>query len=103
MGNQNVWHIKLRGSSLEREIINVLNFLTDIVFNTIVKPNNVKLDKNINDTQNLQTESLDNYETLLNTQYELEQAKDDIVDNLEAQLDLEFRVSQLEDTMTEGV
>ncbi len=96
---KNVWHIKLRGSTLEREVINVLNFLTDIVFNTIVKPNSEKLEKNVNDTQTLQLESLNNYESLLDTQYELEQAKDDIVDNLEAQLDLEFRVSQIEDTM----
>ena len=59
--------------------------------------------ENINVLQNenvkIKQEALDNYEELLDTQFELEQAKSDIATNLEGQLDLEFRVSQLEDTM----
>ena len=95
----NVWHIKPQGNTLERAIINALNFVTDIVYNTIVKPNSEKLDKNVSDTVALKKESLDNYESLLDTQFELEKTKDDLIDQMEAELDLEFRVSQLEDKM----
>lgn len=97
--NKSVYHLEPQGSTIERAIINTLNFLTDIVIETIVKPNGEKLDKNVNDTENLKTERTDNLEQLLDTQFELEQAKDDIVNSLEAQLDLEFRVSQLEDSI----
>lgn len=99
MENRNIWHIEPKESREQRAIINTLNFLTDIVFSTIVKPNDEKLEQNVNDTLNLKSDSLENYEALIDTQYELEQAKDDIVDNLEAELDLEFRVSKLEDNM----
>lgn len=99
MENQNLWYIQPQGGRTQRAIINALNFLTSIAYETIVKPNSAKLETNINDTQTLKAESLDNYESLLDTQYELEQAKDDIVDQIEAQLDLEFRVAQLEDSM----
>ena len=99
MENQSIWHIKPQGNTLQRAIINTLNFVTDIVFNTIVKPNSEKLDKNVNDTNDLKSESLNNSESLLDTQFELEQTKDDLVEQMEAQLDLEFRVSQLEDSM----
>lgn len=99
MENQNLWYIPPQGGRIQRSIINTLNFMTGIVFNAIVKPNSEKLDKNVNDTNALKNESLDNYESLLDTQFELEQAKDDLVDQMEAQLDLEFRVSQLEDSM----
>lgn len=97
MENMSIYHLEPQGSTIERAIINILNFLTDIVTETMVKPNEVRLNENIKDTSNLKQESLDNYESLLDTQFELEMAKDDLVDQMEAQLDLEFRVSQLED------
>lgn len=93
------YHLPVQGSTIERAIINTLNFLTDIVTETIVKPNGEKLDKNVNDTENLKTESTDNLEQLLDTQFELETTKDELVDQMEQQLDLEFRVSQLEDSI----
>lgn len=99
MNNQSVWHIPLQGGRVERAIINTVNFLVDIVYDTFVKPNNEKLEINVNDTNNLKKESIDTYESLLDTQFELENAKDDLVDTMESQLDLEFRVSQLEDNM----
>ena len=99
MGNQSVWHIPLQGGKVERAIINTVNFLVDIVYDTFVKPNNEKLETNVNDTNTLKMESVDTYESLLDTQFELENAKDEIVEQYEAQLDLEFRVSQLEDSM----
>ncbi len=97
MENNSIYHLEPQGSIIERAIINVLNFLTDIVTETIVKPNGDKLDKNVKDTEKLKVESADNLEQLLDTQFELEQAKDELVDQMEAQLDLEYRVSQLED------
>ena len=51
------------------------------------------------ENESIKQESLDNYESLIDTQFALEQAKDDLVGQMEAQLDLEFRVSQLEDSM----
>ena len=99
MGNNSVYHLEPQGSTIERAIINILNFLTDIVTETIVKPNGDKLYKNVKDTERLKVESTDNLEQLLDTQFELEQAKDDLVDQMEAQLDLEFRVAQVEDNM----
>ena len=97
MENNSIYHLEPQGSTIERAIINVLNFLTDIVTEAIVKPNSEKLDKNMKDTDKLKVESTDNLEQLLDTQFELEQAKDELVDQMEAQLDLEYRVSQLED------
>ncbi len=93
------WHINPTGTQTQRSIINAVNFLSDVVYELIVKTNGEKLEKNIQDTNELKQESIDNYEELLDTQFELENAKDDIVNNLEAQLDLEYRVSQLEDSM----
>ena len=58
--------------------------------------NITKLEK---ENASIKQENLDNYESLLDTQFELEQAKDDLIDQMEAQIDLEYRVSQLEDNM----
>lgn len=99
MDNQSIYHLKPQGSTIERAIINTLNFLTDIVTETIVKPNGEKLDKNITGTENLKTESIDNLEQLLDTQFELETTKDEIVDNYEELLDLQFEVEQLKDSI----
>ena len=99
MGNQSIYHLQPQGSTIERAIINTLNFLTDIVTETIVKPNGEKLDKNVNDTENLKAESTDNLEQLLDTQFELETTKDEVVDNYEQLLDLQFEVEQLKDTI----
>ena len=96
---QNVYHLEPQGSTLERAIINVLNFLTDVVFETIVKPNGEKLDKNVADTENLKVESTDNLEQLLDTQFELGTTKDEVVDNYEQLLDLQFEVEQLKDSI----
>lgn len=93
------YHLEPQGSSVEVAIINILNFLTDIVTETIVKPNSEKLDKNVNDTENLKTESTDNLEQILDTKYELEVAEDDITNNLESILDLQYEVEQLKDSV----
>ena len=93
----NIYKIPVQGSRIQRAIITALNFMTGIVYKNNIKPNNERLDKNIAEVSNLKQESLDNYESLLDTQFELEQAKDDIVDQMESQIDLEFRVAQLED------
>ena len=99
MSKESIYHLQPQGSTIERAIINTLNFLTDIVIETIVKPNGEKLDKNVSDTENLKTESTNNLEQLLDTQFELEVTKDELVGQMEQQLDLEFRVSQLEDNI----
>ena len=99
MEKQSVYHLQPQGSTIERAIINTLNFLTDIVTETIVKPNGKKLDKNVTDTENLKIESTDNLEQLLDTQFELETTKDEVVDNYEQLLDLQFEVEQLKDSM----
>lgn len=99
MGNNSAWHIKPQGTPLHRAMINAINFLADVVYESIVKPNTSKLETNIQDTDTLKNDSVETFEQLLDTQFELENAKDDISYNLETQLDLEFRVSQLEDSM----
>lgn len=96
---KNNYHIEPRGSTLERAIINVLNFLTDIVTETIIKPNVDKLDKNVEDTSTLKVESIDTYEDLLDTKYKLEVAEDDITNNLESILDLQYEVEQLKESV----
>ena len=99
MEKQNIWHIPVMGNKIERAIITTLNFVTDMVYEKIVKPNNTKLDKNVAETDNLKQETTDMYEQQLDNEYELELAKDEIVDQMEQQLDLEFRVSKLEDNI----
>lgn len=99
MEYKNVWHIPLMGGKIDRAIITTLNFITDVVFEKIIKPNSEKLEVNLADTNNLKQETTDMYEQQLDTQYELELAKDELVDQMEQQLDLEFRVSQLEDNI----
>ncbi len=98
MGN-NVYHIEPQGSTLEKAIINALNFVVDIVFETIIKPNSKKLETNVADTEMLKSDNSNNLEQILDTQYELNMTKDEVVEQLEQQLDLEFRVAQLEDSI----
>ena len=95
----NIYHLKPKGGKIERAIINSVNFLIDIVFETIVKPNGKRLDDTIDDTEKIKVESEGNYETLLDTQFELNKAKDELVDEMESRIDLEFRVSKLEDSI----
>ena len=99
MKNQNIWYIPPKGSKIERTIIAAVNFVIGVVYEKIVKPNSEKLETNIADTDNLKQDTADIYEQQLDTEYELELAKDELVDQMEQQLDLEFRVSQLEDNM----
>ena len=99
MKKQNIWYIPVMGSKIERAIITTLNFVTDMVYEKIVKSNSVKLDENITETDYLKQETTDIYEQQLDTEYELELAKDEIVDQMEQQLDLEFRVAKLEDNV----
>lgn len=98
MENSNL-HLEPQGSTIERAIINTLNTISDIIVETIVKPNGEKLDRNVADTENLKTKSTDDLEALLDTQYELETTKDDVVDNMEQILDLQFEVEQLKDSI----
>ena len=97
MENNNVWHIKPQGSTIERVIINTLNFVTDIVFETIVKPNNEKLDKNVNDTKTLANQVSEDNETILDLQFKNDLLEDDNAEMNEAILDIDYRVSQIED------
>lgn len=96
MENSNL-HLEPQGSTIERAIINTLNTISDIIIETIVKPNGKKLDKNVTDTENLKVERTDNLEQLLDAQFELETTKDEVVDNYEQLLDLQFEVEQLKD------
>lgn len=97
MENNNIWHIPPQGSTIERVIINTLNFVTDIVYKTIVKPNGEKLDKNVNDTRALENQISEDNDTILDLMYENDLLKDQVSEDNDAILDIDFRVSQLED------
>jgi uncharacterized protein (DUF2344 family) len=83
MKNKNVWHIEPKGSITQKAIINALNFLIDIVYETIVKPNGERLDQNINDTEALKQEN--------------EQLKKQTSEDNDSILDLDYRVTMLEE------
>ena len=93
----NVWNIKPQGSTLERAIINTLNFLTDIVFETIVKPNGAKLDENIAKTNSIDNQVSADNETILDLQYENDLLQDQVEEDNEAILDLDYRLSIIEE------
>lgn len=82
MENKNLWHIEPKGSITQKAIIKVLNFLTDIVYETIVKPNDKRLDQNIYDIKTLKQEN--------------EQLKKQTSEDNEIILDHEFRLMELE-------
>ena len=97
MENKNVWYIPPRGSGLERTIINTLNFLTDMVYDKIVKPQKESINKHDNDIENIKIENFETLNTITDLQFENDVLKDEVFDNLNQTIDLEFRVSQLED------
>ncbi len=97
MDNKSVWHIKPQGSTLERAIINTLNFITDIVIDTIVKPNQEKTNNNTNQIAEIDRQVTSDNETLLDMAYELDTVKDDNAELNEGYLDLDYRLSLIED------
>lgn len=97
MDNKSVWHIKPQGSTLQRAIINTLNFITDIVFDTIVKPNQEKTNNNTNQIVEIDKQITSDNETLLDMAYELDTVKDDNAELNEGYLDLDYRLSLIED------
>ena len=97
MENNNTWYIEPQGSVLERAIINTLNFLTDIVYEKIIKPQEESITKHDNDIENIKTENFETLNTINDLQFENDVLKDDVFETLNQTIDLEFRVSQLED------
>lgn len=85
-----IWHIESRGSILQKAIINALNHLNDIVYETIVKPNNLKL-------QQVDRQVSEDNDTILDLMYENDLLKDQVEEDNDAILDIDYRVSQLED------
>ena len=75
MSKKNLWYVEPKGSITQRAIINALNFVTDIVYNTIVLPNR------------------DNIEAL---KTENEQLKKQTSEDNDSILDLDYRVTMLE-------
>ena len=97
MDNKSVWHIKPQGSTLERAIINTLNFVTDIIYDTIVKPTQEKTNNNTNQIAEIDRQVTSDNETILDMAFELDTVKDDNEELNEIALDLDYRLSQLED------
>ena len=87
---KSIYPIKPRGSYLQKSIINALNFLTEIVYETIVKPNNLKL-------QQVDRQVSEDNDTILDLMYENDLLKDQVEEDNDAILDIDYRVSQLED------
>ena len=71
MDNKSVWHIKPQGSTLERAIINTLNFVTDIIYDTIVKPTQEKTNNNTNQIAEIDRQVTSDNETILDMAFEI--------------------------------
>lgn len=94
---ENVWYIKPQGSTLERAIINALNFISGMVYDKIVNPNNDKLDINVQDTETLKIQVNEDNDTILDLQYQNNLLQDQVEEDNDAILDIDYRVSKLEE------
>lgn len=87
----NLFYIKPRGSQTQQSIINVLNYVTDIICKNIVLPNDEKL-------KVAETQISEDNDTILDLQYQNDLLKDQVEEDNETLLDIDYRVSQLEDS-----
>lgn len=97
MENKNIWHIEPQGGTIERAIINTLNFVVDIVYENIVKLNQKKINNLENENTELKAQLSKDNETMLDMAFELDVVKDDNAELNEGYLDLDYRVSQIEE------
>ena len=88
----NLFYIKPRGSQTQQSIINVVNYVTDIICKNIVLPNDEKLKVAVEQI------SKDN-DTILDLQFQNDLLQDQVEEDNDALLDLDYRLNQLEDNM----
>ena len=93
----NAWYIQPQGGTLQRAIIETLNFITEYVYEKVIKSNQTELENSKNYVSNIERQNIDNVETILDMRYENSVLKEQVMSQLEAQIDLKFEVEKLKD------
>ena len=93
----NAWYIQPQGGTLQRAIIETLNFITEYVYEKVIKSNQTELENSKNKVSNIERQNIDNVETILDMRYENSVLKEQVMSQLETQIDLKFEVEKLKD------
>ena len=93
----NAWYIQPQGGTLQRAIIETLNFITEYVYEKVIKSNQTELENSKNYVSNIEHQNIDNVETILDMRYENSVLKEKVMSQLETQIDLKFEVEKLKD------